>query len=137
MKSTDTAPATVLGRCSGLLQEDLEYHQSTGYDILLECWELADKLGLHAIAADCEWALAKLWQKKEVSMRAAEVLSQDAMHRITRSAHTGCHAVHRALLEVHARDGWVGRSDLEQLIAYLHEVAPAQTMLEWRMGKDG
>jgi len=120
-----------------LLQEDLEYHQSTGYDILFEGWAVADKLGLHAIAADCEWALAKLWQKKEVSMRAAEVLSQDAMHRVTRSAHTGCHAVHRALLEVQARDGWVGSSQVEKLIASLHEVASAQTMMEWRMSKGG
>ncbi len=64
--------------CSGSLQEDLKYHQSTGYDILFECWAVADKLSLQAVAADCEWALARLWNSELVNTRAALDLSPGA-----------------------------------------------------------
>ncbi len=78
--------------CSASLQGELEYHKSTGYDILFECWAVADKLSLHVIAADCEWALARLWKTESVYTRAALDLSPSALQRIARSLCAGAEA---------------------------------------------
>jgi len=50
--------AEIASQHSGVLQaEELRWHQSTDYDILFECWAVADRLNLHALAAECEWGL--------------------------------------------------------------------------------
>jgi len=136
--ATDTAPATLLTRCSGLLQEELEYHQSTGYDILFECRAVADKLSLHVIAADCEWALARLWKTESVYTRAALDLTPSALQRIARSLCAGTDAARTKLASHFAHYGHYGGTDArEKLSKCLDEIASAQIMMEWRMSKDG
>jgi len=139
---TDTARAAVATHCSGSLQEELGYHQSTGYDILFECWAVADRLNLHAIAADCEWALARLWKSESVYTRAALDLSPGALHRIARSLCTGTEAARKVLdrAQARARKGYNSHlhcPDLDEASKCLDAIASAQTMMGWRMSKEG
>jgi len=131
---TDTAQAIVLRRYSSVLQEELEYHQSTGYDILFECWAVADRLSLHAIAADCEWALAQLWMKKSVYTRAARELTPGALQRIARSLCARIEAAREVLEsgQERARQGYGVSNELERASKYLRASASAQTIMEWR-----
>jgi len=122
-----------------LLQEDLEYHESTGYGILFECWAVADRLSLHDIAADCEWALAQLWIKKSVYTRATHDLSPGALQRIARSLCARVEAARKVLERVQIRLnlGYSADNELEEASKCLGATASAQTMMEWRMGNEG
>ena len=124
---------------SGLLQEDLEYHKSTGYDIIFECWAVADRLSLHVIAADCEWATAKLWNTESVYARAAQDLSPGALHRIARSLCAGTDAACKALDRVQelADQGLHIGNELKNAKSGLDAIVSAQTMLEWRLSSEG
>ncbi len=70
---------------SGLLQKERDFFRSADYDVLFECWVVADRLSLHAVAAECEWALTMTWEEEDVYTRAATELSPCALQRIARS----------------------------------------------------
>jgi len=70
---------------SGLLQKERDFFRSPDYDVLFECWVVADRLSLHAVAAECEWALTMTWEEEDVYTRAATELSPCALQRIARS----------------------------------------------------
>jgi len=48
-----------------------------------DTWAIADRLHIHAVAAECEWAITQLWA--DVCMRAALELSPGALQRVARS----------------------------------------------------
>ncbi len=136
---TDTVRGAEARKCSGLLQEEVEYHMSTGYDIVFECWAVADRLSLHAIAADCEWALARLWKTESVYTRAALDLSPSALQRIARSLCAGAEAAQNEFTNVvpYLRNYSYAMGALEKARKFLIKNAPAQTMMEWRKSKEG
>ena len=121
--------------CSGLLQEDLENHASTGYDIIFKSWAVADKLSLHSIAADCEWALAKLWKTEKVYTRAVLDLSPGALQRIARSLCAGAEAARKEFesMQEHRIRRYITDDELENVSKCLDASASAQTMKKWRM----
>ncbi len=66
---------------SGSLQEKRGHLDSTDHDIIFATWAFADRL--HAVAAECEWAITQLWT--DVCMRAALEVSPGALQRVARS----------------------------------------------------
>jgi hypothetical protein len=111
------------------------YHQSTDYDILFECWAVADRLSLHAIAADCEWALAQLWEAKSVYTRAVRHLSPGALQRIARSLSAGTDAVRNELAKLQQNYYLTGAEVRARISKCLSALASAQTMMKWRIRK--
>ncbi len=69
----------------GLLQEERGHLNSTDSDVLFYIWAVADRLGVHAVAAECEWAITQLWTVESVCMRAALELSSGALQRVARN----------------------------------------------------
>jgi hypothetical protein len=120
-------------------------HWSSEVDILFECWAVADRLGLHKVAAHCEWAMASVWTEAGVHARAALELSPGAVRRITRSlrarmdaasqelqrvlsfsrAHYGCHLEKNGRSKIEAK--------VEKVCRCLTAAAPAGTMAQWRI----
>lgn len=94
------------------------YLQSIDYDVLFECWAIANGLSLHAMAADSEWALTQVWREERVYARAALDLSKNALQRIARSL-------------------WIAQNGAEKLRAlsssYQVTTGSAITMMQWRM----
>ncbi len=135
----DSAWAAVARHGSGVLQGDLKYHESTGYDILFECWAVADRLNFHAVAADCEWAVAQLWKSERVYMRDGLDLSPGALQRIARSLCVGPDAARNMLPNVLPYGtSHINRNDVRARISKCLDVtASAQTMMEWRMSREG
>ena len=135
---TGTAPARALRQRPGLLQDDMKHVKSIDYDILFECWAVADRLNVHALAADCEWAMTVLWSAEGVHMRAVLELSRGALQRIARSLGALCAGARAAREEV-----WNSRNCSQYAKTYLDYVGkhlsaaetPAATMLQWRMGE--
>ena len=121
-----------------MLQEDLEYHKSTGYDIIFECWAVADKLSLQAIAADCEWALAKLWPTERVYKRAVLDLSPCALQRIARSLCACTEATRKQLenMKKRAIRYDTSKDELENASKCLDAIASAETMKRWRINSE-
>ncbi len=115
--------------------------KSIDYDVLFECWAIADRLNVHALAADCEWAMILLWSAEGVHMRAVLELSQGALQRIARSLGGVCAGALGARQELsrarreYANHSvhWTGKH-LDNLEKHLHALeTPAATMLQWRM----
>ncbi len=98
---------------------------------------MADRLNLHALAAECEWGLTQLWETKHVYMRAALNLSPGALQRIARSlcaGKAGAHKQFQKLLEVAENNFAQGyTAELGQVSKDATE--SAQTMMQWRMSK--
>ena len=109
-------------RAGLLLQKERDNHRGADFDVLFECWGAADRLSLHAVAAECEWALTMLWDNETVYMRAAVDLSPRAQQRIARSL---CAGMHEAT--------WRGHTKLDECFMRSYKIAPAQTMMQWRM----
>ena len=122
------------------LQEEVRWHQSTDHDLLFECWAVADRLDLHALAAQCEWGLTQLWEAKHVYARAALDLSPGALQRVARSlsaGKTGAYKQYRNLLEVAQNPMILGRpAKLDLASKYKVATESAQTMMQWRMSKE-
>jgi hypothetical protein len=97
-------------------------HQSTENDLLFECWGVADRLSLHAVASACEWALTMLWEEQTVYARAAKELSKHALQRIARSLCEGMSYV-RSQEKVECVDEYFMKR---------FKVASVWTMMEWR-----
>ena len=137
----DSVWAAVATHWYALLQGDLKFHERTGYDIIFECWAVADRLSLHALAADCEWALTRLWQIPSVYMRAGLDLSPGALQRIARSLCDHIQTTRRELDNIHSfnKKGIKIDSYLERAsnCPSLSAIASAKTMMEWRMSKEG
>ena len=111
------------------------HHESTGYDILFECWAVADRLSLHAIAAQCKWALAQLWERETAYKRAALELSPGALQRIARSLCVGRTAAFRAckrVLNLAKHPGKKASAQLDEAGTYEVETESAFTMEQWR-----
>jgi hypothetical protein len=68
---------------------------------------VADRLNLHALAAECEWGLTQLWETKHVYTRAALDTAD------------------------------IRASIIEQASKYKVATESAQTMLQWRLSKEG
>ena len=121
-----------------MLQVQLEFLKGIDYDVLFECWAIADRLSVHALAADCEWAMTLLWSAESVHTRAVLELSQGALLRIARSLGALCVGASAARKEVvKPRPYGVGSErDLDN-VGKLPSAAetPAATMLQWRMRK--
>ncbi len=120
-------------------QGQLFYQESTGYDILFECWAVANRLSLHAIAAKCEWAVAQLWERETVYKRAALELSPGALQRIARSLCVGRIAAYRAfkrVLNLAKHPGKKASAQLDEASAYQVETESAFTMDQWRKYED-
>jgi len=136
--------AEIASQHSGVLQaEELRWHQSTDYDILFECWAVADRLNLHALAAECEWGLTQLWETKHVYMRAALDLSPGALQRIARSLCAGkrhAYQQFQSLLGIVQNPKVYSVSNRDAIMAQasIHKLATesAHTMLQWRMSKE-
>ena len=105
-----------------MLQKERGNHKSADYDVLFECWEAADRLSLHAVASECEWAVTMLWDNESAYTRAASELSPRALQRISRSLCAGM---------VNAR--WQGHTKSEECFMRVYKIAPALTMMQWRM----
>jgi hypothetical protein len=138
---TDSAPGPVASQRSGALQaKELRWHESTDHDILFECWAVADRLSLHALAAQCEWGLTQLWETESVYMRAALDLTPGALQRIARSLCAGRRAAYEQLqnlLEVNRDPSMFSPSiraeRFDQASSYKVGTAPVETMMLWRM----
>ena len=104
---------------SGALQKQRDYLTVADCDVLFECWGATDRLSLHALAAECEWALAMLWDRETVYTRAVTELSPRALQRIARSLCTGM-----------INDMRYGA---EACFMSKYALANAQTMAQWRM----
>jgi len=100
-------------------------HRGADYDVLFECWAAADRLRLHAVAAECQWALTMLWDREIVYMRAPMELSLRALQRITRSLCAG----------MDDESGEV-RYKGEEFFMCKYRIARAPTMMEWRMSDE-
>lgn len=89
-------------------------------DTVFKCWAFADRMSLHAVAANCEWAFTQLWRNKSVHTRAVLELSPGAVHRVARSL--------SAMIREDSRRA-------RRLDKYYTEESPesAETMMQWRM----
>ncbi len=109
-----------------MLQEERHCLENVDYDIVYECWTVADSLSLHALASECEWALMMLWWENEyVRVRAKHTdngLSKDALGRIISSM---CEGMDNATWEVKTKG--------DEHLMRRYKVAPASTMMQWRM----
>ena len=123
-------------------QDEVKHVKSIDYDVLFECWAIADRLSAHALAADCEWAMTVLWSAEGVHMRAVLELSQGALQRVARSLGALCAGTRaarqeapRAKRSLAAHDRHFLGIQLNNLEMHLKEAeTPAATMLQWRMG---
>ncbi len=52
---------------------------------MFRAWAVADRLGVHAVAAECKWDISQLRTDEIVSMRAALELSPGALQCVARS----------------------------------------------------
>ncbi len=131
---------------SDLLQEEGE-HQSSEVDILFECWAVADRLGLHKVAAHCEWAMAHMWVEASVRTRAALELSPGAVRRIARNMRARMDSGNKELLRaLPYAEGLLSSTTegirsklvpkLENVCRCLTAAAPACTMTRWRINEE-
>ncbi len=129
-----------------LLQKEPE-HQSSEVDIVFKCWAVADRLGLHKVAAHCEWAMAHMWVVVSVRTRAALELSPGAVRRIARNMRARIDAGHKELLRaLPYAEGLLPCSSegikrklvpkLENVHWCLTAAAPACTMTRWRISEE-
>jgi hypothetical protein len=139
------APVAVTRHSSGAPQGELSYQSSTGYDILFECWAIADRLSMHAAAAQCEWVLAQLWERETAYKRAALELSPGALQRIARSLCVGRTAAYQAFRRVLHLAKYPGKKEsaqlrvaaqLDEVSTYQVETESADTMRQWRQWED-
>ncbi len=129
----------------GVPQGQLLHWQSIDHDILFECWAVADRLGLHAVAAKCEWVLAQLWERETIYKRAALELSPGALQRIARSLCGGRTAAYQAFKRVLHLAKYPGKkekaqlrtaAELDEADKYQVETESAGTMEQWHKWAD-
>ena len=115
---------------------------------------MADRLSLHGLAADCEWALTQLWDRENVYTSAALELSQGALQRVACSLRAGIDAARKELqdemsyisscMEHVICGGYISSQiskqhvlqKLEQVSKLMNATASAQTMMQWRISKE-
>ncbi len=125
--------------------------QSFDVDILFECWTVADRLGLHNVAAYCEWAITWMWTRDSVCTRAALELSPGALRRIARGLRARMDAGRKQLPSVlsyaQARsEHHLKHGDKKKMKDNIFKVrfsrciataAPVRTMTRWRIDEEG
>ncbi len=127
-----TGSAAVARQRSGSLQ-GWDYHWSIEYDVLFETWAVADRLSLHRLAAQCEWALAQLWKEEKVYARAVRELSPGALQRIARSLCAGMEAARQQLQRVlTTAKGQHAAALLADVGEYAVATVSAAIMMDWR-----
>ena len=104
------------------MQAERNLLQSTDYDVLFECWAVADRLSLHAVAADSGWALSQLWEEERVYTRAALELSKGALQRVARSLWVAQHGATKKLRALESSSHLTTGS--------------ATTMMRWRVAME-
>jgi len=117
-------------------------------DILFECWAVADRLGLHKVAAHCEWAMTWMWINDSVCTRAALELSSGALRRIARGLRARMDAGRKQLPSVlsYARarsEHHLKHGDRNKMQDKIYKVrlciaaaAPSRTMTRWRIDEE-
>jgi hypothetical protein len=115
---------------------------------MFSAWAVADRLGVHAVAAHFEWAITQLWTDESVCMRAALELSPGALQRVARSLSAWRVAALEQLQDIRCSVSRL-KEEMQRSSAtsYLtsemqdvqnvckREVAPvsAATLMQWRM----